>query len=147
MRARVILAVAAAAVVAGAGVLLASRDGSPPSSPAAPAEVDREALPARVVDAGDVQVRIEPLFIDGMGADFIVSLDTHSGDLDVDLGRTARLEVDGKDWGDATWDGDPPGGHHRSGSLSFESAGPARGQARLTIDGLPRPVVVTWSLG
>lgn len=80
------------------------------------------------------------------GAVFRVSLDTHSGDLGVDLTRTARLTVGGANWGTPALDGDPPGGHHRQRQLTFEPAGPATGTVRLTIEGLPAPVVAGWTL-
>lgn len=103
-------------------------------------------LPARTIDAGSVEVTITPTRFDDQGASFAISLDTHSVELSVDLAASAVLDVDGNVWPVAGWSGDGPGGHHRSGELRFEPRGPARGTARLTIDGFPKPVEATWDL-
>ncbi len=113
------------------------------STPAAPSS----GLPTRSVDAGAVQVKIEPRQIDSGGARFKVSFDTHSVDLSTDLPREATLQVDASDWTAIAWSGDGPGGHHREGELRFAASGPAQGTARLVISGLPGPVDVTWELG
>lgn len=154
MRARLIIVLLAVPVSVGAVAILGGRDDRAPvtanvagSSPRAEA-----GLPARTVDAGGVLVRIEPLAIDEAGAAFLVTMDTHEGALAVDLATSARLEVGGRVWDEASWEGDPPGGHHRRGRLVFEpvEAGPVEapsGTVRLTIGGLPEPVAVSWELG
>ena len=103
-------------------------------------------LPVRTIEAGSVKLAITPTRFDNRGARFSISLDTHSGDLSMDLAASASLNVEGKTWPGAGWSGDGPSGHHRSGNLRFESAGPARGTARLTITGFPKPVEATWRL-
>ena len=103
-------------------------------------------LPSRTIEAGSVKVTITPTRFDDRGARFGISLDTHSGDLSMDLAASASLNVDGKTWPGAVWSGDGPSGHHRSGNLRFASGGPARGAARLTISGFPKPVAATWRL-
>jgi hypothetical protein len=108
-------------------------------SPSAPGAVD--------IAAGAIDVRIEPVRIDEAGAVFRVSFDTHSVDLDLDVAGSAVLEVDGVLWGDVTWVGDPPGGHHRGGELFFVGAGSADRAMVLRIAGLPSPVVAEWDLG
>ena len=51
---------------------------------------------------------------------FEIILDTHSVDLAFDMANAAKLEDSNKIlYGQATWDGDPPGGHHRTGILTF----------------------------
>lgn len=51
---------------------------------------------------------------------FTVSLNTHSVPLDFDLPAVSTLTDDqGNILGPATWEGTPPGGHHRSGTLTF----------------------------
>lgn len=95
---------------------------------------------------GDVEVKVRPTALDTSGAEFTVTLDTHSGELDTDL-TSATLDVDGTRWPAATWDGDPPGGHHRTGTLRFAAAGPATGVATLTIVGLTAPAVFNWTTG
>lgn len=53
---------------------------------------------------------------------FTISLDTHSVPLEFDLPTISTLTDDqGNVLGPATWEGTPPGGHHRSGTLAFSS--------------------------
>jgi hypothetical protein len=117
---------------------------SPPASAGAPASAG---LPARALAAGEVEVKITPTRLDDKGATFAIVLDTHSADLSVDLTTAAVLDVGGTAWAVEGWTGDPPGGHHREGELSFTAKGPATGTASLTIAGLPEPVETTWDLG
>lgn len=103
-------------------------------------------LPARAIDAGEVEVIITPTQFDDQGATFSISLDTHTADLPVDLTNSAVLDVGGTEWTPLSWTGDDPDGHHRSGELRFRAQGPATGTAILTIAGLPEPVTATWEL-
>ncbi|HWO70742.1 MAG TPA: hypothetical protein VNP94_08310 [Actinomycetota bacterium] len=149
MRGRLIVSLLAVSSVVGAVAVLAAREERAPVAADAvrPTPRTEAVLPARTVDAGGVRVRIEPLAIDETGAAFLVTLDTHEGDLAVDLAASARLEVGGSVWDEASWEGDPPGGHHRRGTLVFGPEEAPTGRVRLTIDGLPEPVVVSWDLG
>ena len=104
-------------------------------------------LTTRNVTAGDVKISITPLRVDGTGASFRVGFETHSGALDLNVARNATLTVDGAPWGNAAWSGDGPGGHHRSGTLTFVASGPARGAAHLDITGFGAPVTASWQLG
>ncbi len=104
------------------------------------------AMASRSLTAGSVEVTITPVKIDGSGAAFRVSLDTHMGELSVDLARQAHLDVGGTPWTGAIWNGDSAGGHHRIGQLTFAAGGPVEGTAELTIDGLPAPVTASWNL-
>ncbi len=72
-------------------------------------------------DEGNVIVEVTPLeLIGGKQLKFTVTLNTHSVSLDFDLGKISSLVDDkGNFLGRATWYGDPPGGHHRSGTLTF----------------------------
>lgn len=97
--------------------------------------------------AGDVEVTARPERLDSDGASITITLDTHTTELDQDLASSVRLEVDGTPWPTRGWDGDPPSGHHRSGTLGFDAAGPAIGTATLTIDGFDEAVTFTWQLG
>ena len=133
---RVVLA--AAAIIAGVTLVAACGQSASGSS--------GSGLASRTINTGSVEVSIQPLRLDGSGASFRVKLDTHSGDLNLDLAQAAHLEVDGTDWGSASWVGDPAGGHHRQGELQFASAGPVRGEIRLTISGLRDPVQATWNI-
>lgn len=137
----VLAGVAVALAVSGAIAWLDGGDGGKPAT------VPTSTLPARSVQAGAVEVKIQPLQLDAEGAVFKISFDTHSFELSADMTRAARLSVDGVAWTVAGWSGDGPGGHHREGELRFAPAGSAEGAARLTIAGLPEPVEATWDLG
>lgn len=105
------------------------------------------ALPERTQTVGDVEVKAQPTRLDASGAAFTLTLDTHTGSLDSDLAATATLEVGGTRWPVTGWEGDPPSGHHRTGTLRFTGAGPVSGTATLTIAGLTTPVAFTWTIG
>jgi hypothetical protein len=144
MRGRMIAVVVGAVIVAGGAValFLGGRSGTDPEAPAIGGE-----LSTRTFNAGTVEVSVVPLRIDASGAAFRITLSTHSGDLAIDLAEAASLEVNGVAWSGAAWDGDPPGGHHRQGTLTFPPAGPATGDVRLVIEGLQGPIDATWTIG
>jgi len=51
---------------------------------------------------------------------FDIRIDTHQGSLDFNLEEMAVLETSvGNEYDPLSWEGSPPGGHHRSGRLSF----------------------------
>ncbi len=104
-------------------------------------------LPSRSLTAGAVDVVITPTRLDGTGATFAVSLDTHSADLSLDLTTAAELDVNGTTWPVDSWTGAAPGGHHRAGDLTFTAQGPPTGTVHLTITGLPGPIDATWQVG
>jgi hypothetical protein len=124
----------AAALPATVALLMVRADPAPTASGGA----------TRTVEAGGVQVTATLECLEEAGATIHLALDTHTGALDVDL-AVATLTVDGAAWPLAGWDGDPPGGHHRAGTLRFDAAGPPAGAVRLDLDGLPASVSVTWS--
>lgn len=103
-------------------------------------------LDTRTVTVGEVEVSITPTRVDETGASFAVVFDTHSVELDLDVADAVALTVDGQAWTDPAWDGAGPGGHHREGTLTFTAAGPANGDAVLTIEGLDEPVTAHWAL-
>jgi len=66
--------------------------------------------------------------------DFAIVLDTHSADLSDDLTQSASLSTDdGRTIKPLAWAGAPPGGHHRSGVLSFEVPPPRPKTIELSI--------------
>lgn len=134
----IVLAAAAVLVIAGGVVLARGQDDTPP--------VTGSALAAKSVTAGEITVRLEPHHVDGTGAEFRLTLDTHSEELDMDLVAGAELVVGGNQWEATSWDGDGPGGHHREGSLRFDAGGPAVGAVALSLDGFPEPVIAQWRL-
>jgi len=102
-------------------------------------------LGTRTVQAGGVEVSMTALTLDRSGAVFAVTLDTHSVPLDLDLAGAARLRVNDSTVGDASWDGQGPGGHHREGQLRFTTPVPAGATVELRITGLPQDATGTWS--
>jgi len=102
---------------------------------------------AKSVDAGGVEVVIQPDSVSEAGATFTISLNTHSVELSMDPAAIARLEVGGIEWPVDSWDGDPAGGHHRSGILSFSAAGAVEGKITIELEGFPAPISFTWQLG
>lgn len=71
--------------------------------------------------AGNVTVTVTPQELTpGKPAAFLLVFDTHSVDLTFDVSRIAELRDEkGTTYGTPTWTGDPPGGHHRKGTLTF----------------------------
>ena len=128
-----------AAVLAIAVVILGACSAS--SAPKAAA-----GLEARKTTIGGLEVSVTPTELDSRGAVFTVVFDTHTGAPGVDVAANAALDVDGTAWTAPTWTGDGPGGHHRTGTLRFANAGPARGAVQLTITGLDQPLQMTWQL-
>ena len=68
-----------------------------------------------------VTVDVKPMtFALGQPAKFEVSMSTHSVDLGEDMADVSTLTDDqGQEYRPVNWDGDGPGGHHRSGVLEF----------------------------
>lgn len=64
---------------------------------------------------------------------FKVVFDTHSVELDQDPVQVSVLVADGKEYRPTAWEGDPPGGHHRSGVLKFPAIAPGPRQIELRI--------------
>ena len=138
MRARVIGVVIAAAAAAVA-IAIASAGGSA-------REDGADAFATRTVQAGGVEVVLQPKRIDASGAEVEVVLDTHDTELDMDL-ASAVLAVGGQAWPTLEWEGDGPGGHHREGRLRFDAAGPAAGTVTLRLGDFDVPVEATWTMG
>ena len=80
-------------------------------------------LQTQSVTIGTVTYKVTPKTITRSATtwDFEVTLDTHTGSLDQDLVAIVRLVDDkGREYKAIKWEGDPPGGHHREGTLSFQ---------------------------
>jgi len=74
--------------------------------------------------------------------DFEVTLETHTKALNDDLSKAALLVAEGKQYVPLTWQGSPPGGHHRRGVLRFRQISPhpraVELRIRLAVDKSPR---------
>ncbi len=101
-------------------------------SSASQAAVD---LPAQLNKENRVSIKVKPVeFEFGKPANFAVSLNAHSGSLDFDLTKISVLEDDkGGIYRPTGWDGSPPGGHHRSGTLSFPQIATGTKVIKLTV--------------
>jgi hypothetical protein len=76
----------------------------------------------RTNDAAGVRVVVTPrLPAAGVTTwDFDVALDTHTKPLNDDLvAVSALVDEQGRSTSPSSWQGDPPGGHHRKGILKF----------------------------
>jgi len=81
--------------------------------------------------------------------EFKVVFDTHTAELKDDVVKNAILVVDGAaSHAPATWQGDPPGGHHREGVLRFNAVSPRPKAIELRIQrpGEPKPRSFLWRL-
>ena len=92
---------------------------------APPANVSQ--LGSRTSGEGSVEVVVQPRDLsekNGVWA-LDVTLDTHSGDLADDMAKVSALaDKNGKTYPPLAWEGDPPGGHHRNGTLTFAPLSP-----------------------
>lgn len=108
-------------------------------------------LPPRESVADGVSVVVTPMVVAaGEGTwQFRVALNTHSRDLGEDLMQVAVL-ADGRGGQSRplAWDGDKPGGHHRSGILRFRAPSPMPEaiEVRIARPGEGAPRVFSWRL-
>jgi hypothetical protein len=123
-----------------------STDSTSTGSTGATATGGSPPLAEQTQKVGEVDVKAQPVRMAADGAAITITLDTHSVTLDQNLPAKARLTVNGTTWPTSGWDGDPPEGHHRTGTLRFDPAGPATGAATLHIDGFAEPVTFSWQL-
>jgi hypothetical protein len=88
---------------------------SPPEKIATPPVYE-----AKTVEGGDVAVTVTPLRLtQGFPASFDVAFETHSVDLAFDVENVATLTDGTNALYKPSWEGSPPGGHHRAGTLRF----------------------------
>jgi len=106
-------------------------------------------LPPRSDSRDGVTVSVKPRSLTGAVWEFDVALNTHSQDLSDDLAKSAILIAEGGARITATgWQGDPPGGHHRRGVLSFAAPSPMPSAFELRVErpGEPAPRAFRWTL-
>ncbi len=100
-------------------------------TPQFPAE-QTSALETQTNSEGPVTIGATPKLSSEIA--FEISLDTHSGELNVDMTRAAALiDENGKEYKPISWEGNPPGGHHRKGMLSFGVIKPTPKTLQLTV--------------
>jgi hypothetical protein len=108
-------------------------------------------LTAQRSSAGGVTVAVTPqnLVASAKSWDFKVVLDTHSGELNDDLVKTATLIDDkGGRHVPVKWEGAGPGGHHREGTLRFNAIAPRPESVELQIQrpGESKPRSFRWQV-
>ena len=80
--------------------------------------------------------------------DFEVVMETHTKALNDDLAKSSLLIADGKQYLPLSWEGAPPGGHHRKGKLRFKAIAPppAAVELQIRLAGDPSPRSFKWLL-
>lgn len=108
-------------------------------------------LSSQINSEGEVEVEVTPVEISESSDlwQFKIVLTTHSVELDQDLTKVTLLFDDkGNIYQPVSWEGTPPGGHHREGVLSFRSIKPQTRSLRLVIQnvGETKEREFTWNL-
>ncbi len=71
-------------------------------------------------EEGGVSISATPSYSPGMQLKFDITLTTHEGSMDFDMIQISSITDDlGNIYSPTGWEGSPPGGHHRSGTLIF----------------------------
>lgn len=131
-------------VIAAAGFFLWAllRSGNQSSAPTNVGEqgntvATTTAFEARTNSEGGVEVEVQPLDLTSSEWIFSVGFNTHSGSLDEDLLKSVTLSDDrGDTIAPLRWEGPPPGGHHRNGTLIFPQIAPRPSSITIAIRGI-----------
>lgn len=104
-------------------------------------------LPSRTEAQGGVSFEVTPLdFTFDSPIIFEIKIDTHSGSLDFEMTEVSTLLDDrGNELQALRWEGSPPGGHHRSGTLFFPKLNNQAKKIKLIIEYIP-PRIFEWDL-
>ncbi len=106
---------------------------------ALPAVSAGSSLAPQVSRDGGVTVKVTPGKFESAAAtwDFEVVFDTHTAALTGDPAQFAVLvDAQGRTHAPLRWNGDPPGGHHRKGTLQFRAPEARRGPIELRLNGV-----------
>src|SRR3990167_448589 len=96
-------------------------------------------LDSQINSEGAVEVEVTPLEISNASDlwQFKIVLNTHSVELGQDLAAVVELFDDkGNAYQPLSWEGAPPGGHHREGVLSFRPLAPRPSSILLVINNI-----------
>ena len=103
------------------------KDIFPPGNIITKAPTTNSSLETKESNDGPVSVAVTPRSLEEGSSswDFDITLNTHSEDLSNDLVAVSELVIEGgKSYKPISWEGSPPGGHHRSGVLKFDPISP-----------------------
>lgn len=104
-----------------------SKSASSPSNVTSPTQSSNSSLESRENNEGPVVITVTPLNLKDNSStwNFEIVLNTHSGSIDDDLVAVSELVDDQeKLYKPVSWEGDNPGGHHRTGVLKFNPISP-----------------------
>ncbi len=122
MRSKGIILIIAAAVIIAAAAIWIIESASKPNiqSPSAPAQQPKDKLETITNSEEGVTIDVTPAYSAGKPIAFDIVLTTHQGSMDFDMTQnTVLIDSNGNVYNPTAWDGSPPGGHHRSGTLTF----------------------------
>ena len=107
-----------------------------------------QGFPTLSAAGAGVTVKATARALQGGSWEFDIVFDTHSQELGDDLMKSATLVAGGRTHVPAGWKGDPPGGHHREGTLRFIDVKPGATTIELRIarPGEPKPRSFHWQL-
>ncbi len=95
-------------------------------------------LPEKTNSENAATITAKPVdFGFGTPVKFYITLTAHQGSLDYDMAKVSvLLDAEGNSYQPVSWDGSPPGGHHRSGTLTFPALRGKTGNMKLIIKGI-----------
>lgn len=129
-------------------LIWSSRSPSPMATPSQSTSTPA-AYQTKESEAANVTVSVTPITLKvGFPASFDIAFETHSVELDFDVEAIASLTDGNGIVYTPTWQGSPPGGHHRSGTLIFTPDIPRNTTLTLTLNdiaGVPERVFI-WSV-
>ncbi len=91
------------------------------------------ATQTRNADGVKVTVTLRKFTSDTKTIDFAVTLETHTHPLKEAMENVSVLIADGNQYPPLSWEGTPPGGHHRKGMLHFKAPSPLPAEVELQI--------------
>ncbi|MHB0866813.1 MAG: hypothetical protein ACYC6B_00045 [Thermoleophilia bacterium] len=99
-----------------------------------------DSLPRQTSQSGEIEVGVTPAGLTATDAtwDFNISVDSQGAELTEDLAAATVLLVDGsgKEYKALAFEGDPPGGIHREGTLKFDPVSPEPRSVTLKLRGV-----------
>ncbi len=136
-------------LIAGLGLFAILRLQSQKAQPNNIDPASQNVLESQTNSEGPVAVEVTPNLF-GQAWTFKITLTTHSGSLDEDMTKVATLtDEKGNSYTPSSWQGSPPGGHHREGDLIFPPITPKPKSITLkvaTIGGIAERNFL-WNLG